>query len=176
MPWKWRDNIRTRSPKKVYVGSFHDGLVHEPVSIEEAMKIPEAKAAVDKEWSKFKTIPSETKVRKKSHRQAKKDGRAVHFANGMDRCHLKNAELAKHLKKYKEQGASASQMAAAKFLNTLWKLPGMAGETSDALSAYAQVNWPKLPDCYQRRKKNACHWQELDDQIHDRQLTLWHDQ
>ena len=33
-----------------YVGSLHYGLVHEPVSVQEALKIPEAKAAVDKEW------------------------------------------------------------------------------------------------------------------------------
>ena len=36
--------------EKGYVGSFHYGLVHKPVSLHEAMKIPEAKAAVDKEW------------------------------------------------------------------------------------------------------------------------------
>ena len=34
--------------KKGDVGSFHCGLVHNPVFIEEAMQIPEAKAAVDK--------------------------------------------------------------------------------------------------------------------------------
>ena len=38
-------------------------------------------------------------------RQAKKDGKTVHFANLMDLCHLKNAELAKHLQKYKERVA-----------------------------------------------------------------------
>ena len=37
------------------------------------------------------------------------------------------------------QGASASQMAVAKFLDTVSKLPGMAGETSVAIFAYTQV-------------------------------------
>ena len=76
-------------------------------------------------------------------RQANKDGKTVHFANLMDLCHLKNAELAKHLQKlkvrvvlqgdnfedeegwravFKEQGASASQMAAAKLLDTILKI------------------------------------------------------
>ena len=33
-----------------YVGSFHCALAHKSVSIREALKIPEGKAAVDKEW------------------------------------------------------------------------------------------------------------------------------
>ena len=41
-----------------------------------------------------------------------------------------------HRAAFTEQGASASQMAAAKFLDSISKLPGMAGETSDAISAY----------------------------------------
>ena len=38
--------------EKRYVGSFHCGLVHKPVSFHEAMKIPEARAAFDKQWNK----------------------------------------------------------------------------------------------------------------------------
>ena len=34
-------------------------------------------------------------------RPAKKDGRTVHFANLMDLCYMKYAELAKHLQKCK---------------------------------------------------------------------------
>ena len=68
--------------------------------------------------------------------------KTVPFVNLMDLCHLKNAELVKHLQKYKErvvlrrdnvqdeegyravfteQGASASQMGTAKFLDTISK-------------------------------------------------------
>ena len=36
-------------------------------------------------------------------RQAKKDGKTVHFADLMDLCHLKNAEVAKHLQIFREQ-------------------------------------------------------------------------
>ena len=77
-------------------------------------------------------------------------------------CFLKNAELAKHLQKYKgrvvlrgdnikdkegyqavftEQGASASQMVGAKSLDVCARMPGMAGSAADAISAYTQVNW-----------------------------------
>ena len=38
---------------------------------------------------------------------------------------------------FAEQGALASQMAAAKFLDTISKLLGLAGEASDAVSAYS---------------------------------------
>ena len=84
----------------------------------------------------------------------------------MDLCQSKNAELAKHLQEYKrppvlrgdnvkdegryravftEQGVSVSQMAAAKFLDAMSKLPGMAGETSDAMSAYTRVTMTEAP-------------------------------
>ena len=88
-------------------GSFHYGLVHKLVSIQEALKIPDAKAAVDKQWEKLKNIPAwdVKKVRSKSEvvRQAKIEGKPVHFANLMDLCHLRNAELEKHFQTYKER-------------------------------------------------------------------------
>ena len=65
---------------------------------------------------------------KKAVKQAKKDGQPVHFASLMDLCHLKHSVFAKHLQAYKndigywavssEQGASASQVAAARILGT----------------------------------------------------------
>ena len=93
--------------EKEYVGSFHYGLVHTPVSIQETMKIPEARAAVDKAWNKSKAILvlDVKNVRPKSEviRQAKKDGQSVQVARVMDICHLKNAEFAKHLQMYKKR-------------------------------------------------------------------------
>ena len=67
------------------------------------MKIPAAKAAVEKVWEKLEKIPAwdQTKVRNKSDLidEARKEGRKVHFASLMDLCHLKNAELeTKHQK------------------------------------------------------------------------------
>ena len=81
----------------------------------------------------------------------------------MDLCHLKPPELAKHLPKsggpergdnvkdengYKaavtEQGASTSHMAA-RFLDTLPRLLGGAGEANDPISAYTQVHMSEAP-------------------------------
>ena len=103
----------------------------------QAMKIPAAKAEVDKEWEKLEMIPAWdlTKVRSKSEviDEAWTKGRKVHFASLMDICHLKNAELETKHQKYKgrvvlrgdivkdvfvsyavftEHGSSAAQMTA----------------------------------------------------------------
>ena len=71
----------------------------------QAMKIPAAKAAVDKEWEKLEKIPALdlTKVRSKSEvlDEPKTKSIKVHFASLMDMCHLKNAELETKHQKYK---------------------------------------------------------------------------
>ena len=41
---------------------------------------------------------------------------------------------------FTEQGASASHMAAAKFLDSLARMPGMKGQAADAVKAYTQVS------------------------------------
>ena len=78
-------------------------VVHKFIPMPQAMKIPAAKAAVDKEWEKLEKVPAWniTKVRNKSEviAEARTKGAKVHFASLMDICHLKNAELeAKHKK------------------------------------------------------------------------------
>ena len=75
----------------------HYNLVHKFIPMPQAMKIPAAKAAVDKEWEKLEKIPTWdlTKVRNKKEviDEARTSGATVHFASLMDICHLKNAEL-----------------------------------------------------------------------------------
>ena len=150
----------------------HYNLVHKFIPMPQAMKIPAAKAAADKEWEKLEKIPAWdlTKVRSKKEviDEARTKGATVHFASLMDLCHLKNAELeAKHQKYngrvvlrgdtvkddsgsyavFTEQGSSASQMTAAKAMDIFSRLPGCAGQAADAVSAYSQVKMeddPKL--------------------------------
>ena len=49
------------------------------------MKIPDAKAAVDKEWKKFDTIPAldvrKVKSKKEVIKEAQKNNNKVHFAS-----------------------------------------------------------------------------------------------
>ena len=83
----------------------HYNLVHEFILMHQAMKIPAAKAAVDKEWEKLEKISAWnlTKVRNKKRviDEARTSGAKVHFASLMDICHLKNAELETKDQKYK---------------------------------------------------------------------------
>ena len=74
------------------------------ISVQEAVRIPEAKAAVDRAWEKLKEdCQLGTKGRPKTEviQRAKKDGPTVYVANFVDHSHLRNAELARHLRKYK---------------------------------------------------------------------------
>ena len=71
----------------------------------QAMKIPAANAAVDKEWEKLEQISAWNLAKVKSKKQvieeARMSGATVHFASLMDICHLKNAELEAKHQKYK---------------------------------------------------------------------------
>ena len=158
----------------------HYNLVHKFIPMPQAMKIPAAKAAVDKEWEKLEKISAWnlTKVRSKKQviDEARASGATVHFASLMDICHLKNAELEAKNQKYKgrvvlrgdiakddsgsyavftEQGSSASQMTAAKMIDIISRLPGCDGQAADAVSAYTEV---KMEDAHKLLKipKSEC--------------------
>ena len=147
----------------------HYNLVHKFIPMSQAMKIPAAKAAVDKEWENLEKISAWnlTKVRSKKEvvDEARK-GAKVHFASLMDICHLKNADLEAKHQKYKgrvvlrgdilkddsgsyavftEPGPSASQMTAATVMDIISRLPGCAGQAADAVSAYTQVTMEDAP-------------------------------
>ena len=156
MPHYHQDRIAGKGENSLQ----HYNLVHKFIP----MKIPAAKAAVDKEWEKLEKISAWylTKVRSKKAviDKARASGVTVHFASLMDICHLKNAELEAKHQKYKgrvvlrgdivkddsgsyavftEQGSSASQVTAAKIMDIISRLPGCDGQAADAVSAYTQV-------------------------------------
>ena len=91
---------------------MHDRVIVDNMSriwtIPQAMKVPEAKAAVDKEWRKLEKIPAWqlTKVRNKKEviAFAKNEGKTV-FASLMDLCHHKNSELEPQFENYKGRDA-----------------------------------------------------------------------
>ena len=60
----------------------------------QAMKNPDAKAAVDKEWEKLEKFWTGTKVKSKREviLEAEKEQRTVHFATLMDICHFKKMQ------------------------------------------------------------------------------------
>ena len=73
----------------------HYDLVHKFIPMPQAVKIPAAKVAVDKEWEKLKKISAWnlTKVRSKKEviDEARTSGAKVHFASLMDICHFKKS-------------------------------------------------------------------------------------
>ena len=75
----------------------HHNLVHKFILVPQAMKIPAAKAAVDKEWEKLEKIPAWnlTKVRSKSEviDETRTKGAKVHFASLMDLCHFEECRI-----------------------------------------------------------------------------------
>ena len=158
----------------------HYNLVHKFIPMPQAMKIPAAKAAVDKEWEKLEKISAWNLTKVKSKKEvideARTSGATVHFASLMDICHLKNAELEAKHQKYKgrvvlrgdivkdnsgsyavftERGSSAPQMTAAKIMDIISRLPGCDGQAADAVSAYTQV---KMEDAHKLLKipKSEC--------------------
>ena len=79
------------------------GFLHKPIN--DWRNRPEAKAAVEKEFVKLEQIPAwnvkDVQERSKVKKDSDKSGIPVHFAELMALCFLKNAELEKHLQKYK---------------------------------------------------------------------------
>ena len=145
----------------------HCNLLHKCDPMPQAMQIPAAKAAVDKEWEKLEKISAwdlaKVRSKKKVIDEARTKGAKVHL---MDICHLKNAELETKHQKYKgrivlrgdiekddsgsfavftEKGSSASQMTAAKVMDNISRLPGCSGQAADAVSAYTQVKMEDAP-------------------------------
>ena len=127
----------------------------------QVMKIPDAKAAVDKEWKNLKQFLAwdlrKVKSKMEVVMEAQRDNIRVHFASLMGICHLKNAELELKLKKKKEtllrpileptqsslnKARLRPQMTAAK---KSWMLlqdyQVVMGQAADAVSAYTQVKF-----------------------------------
>ena len=77
---------------KRYNSISHCNLVHTFIPMPQAMKIPDAKAAVDKEWEKLQ-LPAwqwdKVKSQKDVILEVQRETKKVHFVSLMDICHLK---------------------------------------------------------------------------------------
>lgn len=167
---------REHQPKFLANGDIVDefyAMVHTPIAMKDACKIPNALKAVNKEWDKLANLPawdlSSVRERADVEAESKATGKPVHFGSLMDLCHQKHSELIGtseewkvdykgrvvfrgdrvkdeygHLAVFTDQSATASHMAAAKFVDTYARFPGNAGEDSDARSAYTQVPFEEL--------------------------------
>ena len=166
----WDRHTAEHSPQGDVIAEWF-AMVHLPIPMKKAQSIPRARAAVDKEWDALASLPawdlSRVKPKAQVIAEARKAGRTVHFGSLMDLCHEKGAEFNRPMneKIYKgrvvfrgdqvrdetgfyavftEQSASASHMAAIKFMDFIGRIPGNDSEDSDAVKAYTQVRLDSL--------------------------------
>ena len=96
-----------RTAPKGYASLDQMAMVHLPIAIDKAMKIPEAKKAVDAEWEAHarKGTWNAKRVRPRAEVIAEAFAKkvSVHFGRLMDLCHLKHAELQKEVKKIQRE-------------------------------------------------------------------------
>ena len=178
-------------------------MVHLPIPMKRAQTMPRANAAVNKEWDALASLPAWDLKRVKPKAQvigeAKKAGKSFQFGSLMDLCHEKGAEFNRpdDEKIYKgrvvfrgdqvrdetgfyavftEQSASASHMAAIKFMDFIGRVDGNASQDSDAVKAYTQVKldsleellgenvladkWISLP-----RERRPKHWDNIENPV-----------
>ena len=89
---RYRIIMKTILQEKVKI-HYNTTIWFKFILVPQAMKIPAAKAAVDKEWEKLEKISAWNLTKVKSKKQvtdeARTSGATVHFASLMDICHLK---------------------------------------------------------------------------------------
>ena len=146
----------------------------------QAMKIPDAKSAADKEREKLEKLPawqlSNVKSKKGVRLEAQREKKASPLCYIDGHLSLQNAELEQKYQKYKgrvvlrgdvvnddsgsfavftEQFSSASQMTAAKVMNVIARPPDCSGQAADAVSAYTQEKWRTLQSCLNSRSQKV---------------------
>ena len=171
--------------RKRYVGSVHYGLVQKPVCIQEALKIPEATAAVDKAWENSRAFQHAMSRRwdqsmKLPVRRIRME-KTVHFDSLTDFCHLKYAEFVNHLQKYEERvvlwwdnvkDEEGTEQYSPKVFQPL------RGQRQSSWTPFRSFlvwlekhvtqfprtlrsKWPKLPDCHDQWKMEWSFWHKI---------------
>ena len=155
--------------KKGYDSVRHHNLVHKFTTMPQAMNSGcEGRGVQGKEKARNMASMAigQDEQRKGGYSGSTKRQKEIHSASLMDICHSKIVELEPKFQKYigrfrlrgdivkddsgadavfTEQGSSASQMAAAKVMGVIARLPDCAGKAADALSTYTQVKMEDAP-------------------------------
>ena len=147
------------------------------ILVPQAMKIPAAQAAVDKETGKdFGMGPDKDQKKIRGDRRSKDVGRKSSFRitdghMSFEKCWIGGKapwiqrssctprwyckDDSGSYAVFTEQGSSASQTTAAKIMDIISRLPGCEGQAADTVSAYTQV---KMEDAHKLLKipKSEC--------------------
>ena len=167
----------------------------------QAMKIPDAKAAVDKEQKKLETNPAWDfgKVKSKKevileaqrgktsplccidgHTSPQKTRSWNHSYSSMKAEWCSGGDSVKDdsgaYAVFPEQGSSASQMSAAKIMDVIARLPGCHWQAADAVSAYTQVKLEDAPNCSEFPNRNVqmfgCVFHDTNGHNHEEKLKI----
>ena len=160
-PRNHEDNIAG----KRFTSMSHYNLAHKSIPLPKVMKIPDAKAALDKEWKELEKCSSmeigesqeqeggysgSTKRQKESplsnidgHMSPQECGVGTKIINVQRQSrapwwHCKKTNSGVYAV-FTEQGSSASQMTAAKVMDVIARLPDWDGQAADAVSACTQL-------------------------------------
>ena len=150
--------------KLTHIGDHNFVCVAENVAITEAMKIPEARAAIQAEWDKLVKqrcwVVESVREYQEVKDEAIAQGRTVHFGRIDPRCMRKHSELDKQFHKrkgriiyrgdsakdqddnfavYADMASSASLLAGSRMVDATGLLPSHGCEQSDALGAYTET-------------------------------------
>ena len=157
-------NHEDHTAEREFNSLTHCNVVHKFVPVLPAMKILDAKAAVNKEWEKLEKIPAWQMNKVKSKKDvllgAQEAKKKAHFAALMDICHFKNFQIKnKSTKNTKDESCSEETVEddsdahavfslandSAKAMDVIARLPGCAGQAADAVSAHTQVKMEDAP-------------------------------
>ena len=87
-----RRNLEDHLAEKGLNSISHYNLVHKFVRMPQAIQMPDAKAAVDKEWEKLEKMPAWQPDKVQSEKEAQREKIKAHFATLMVICHLKKTD------------------------------------------------------------------------------------
>ena len=181
--WYHEDHISAKGKKSL----SQYNLAHKFHPMPQALKIPDAKAAVEK-WEKLEKISAWqlTKVRKQKRRDRRSreqgqkcsfrvsDGSmwSQEFGAGASISKIQRSSRTPRRYCDTEQRSSASQMTAAKVMDITARLPGCAGQAADAVSAYTQdkmedASKSECPDIWIRppNHKRPKSWSSMEDPV-----------
>ena len=155
--------------RKGFLGSFDVGLVHKPVSIQESLKIPDAKAAVDKNGKNFRKIFSHPSGEERWEKQftsriwwTSANWRTPNLQNTSRNTMsvLCSLEATSKTKKDTEQCSQSKGLQRLRWQRqSSWTLSQSflvwLEKQVTPFQRTPRSEWPKLPDCYGCRKKNV---------------------
>jgi len=98
--YKHTENVGTKGVTEEFLA-----MIHQEIPLDKAMRIPDARKAVNREWDKlddikawdFGSVASKWKVKKR----AKDEKKVIHFGTVRALCHKKNAQIASEFWSYK---------------------------------------------------------------------------